>query len=71
MIYKSPQSSSDNDIALINLMDNKCERHNDNILFIGDFNLPKIKWNNLLYGGENKINYIDLFIANLNENCLS
>ena len=71
MIYKSPQSSSDNDIALINLIDIICERYNDNILVIGDFNLPKIKWNYLLYGGENKINYIDLFIANLNENFIS
>ena len=66
VIYGSPQSSSDNDIALINLMNNICKRYNDNIIFIGDFNLAKIKWNNLLYDEDNKINYNNLFIANLN-----
>ena len=71
VIYRSPQSSSDNDIALINLMNNICKRYNDNIIFIGDFNLPKIKWNNLLYDEDNKTNYNDLFIANLNDNFLS
>ena len=61
---------SDNDIALINLMNNICKRYKDNIKFLGDFNLPKIKWNNLLYEDDNKTNYNDLFIANLNENFL-
>ena len=70
-INRSPQSSSDNDIALINLMNNICKRYNDSIIFIGDFNLPKLKWNNLLYDEDNKTNYNDLFIANLNDNFLS
>ena len=52
-------------------MNNICKRYKDNVIFIGDFNLPKLKWNNFLYGEENKINYNDLFIANLNENFLS
>ena len=43
VVYRSPQSSRDNDIALINLMNNICKRYNDNILLIGDFYLPKIK----------------------------
>ena len=30
LIYRSPQSSSDNDIALINLMNNICKRYNNN-----------------------------------------
>ena len=71
VIYRSPQSSSDNDIALINLMNNICKRYNDNIILISYFNLPKIKWNNLLYDEDNKTNYNDLFIANLNDNFLS
>ena len=53
MIYRSPQNLSDNDIALINLMNNICKRYKDNIKFLGDFNLPKIKWNNLLYEDDN------------------
>ena len=71
VIYRSPQSSSDNDIALINLMNNICKIYNDNIILIGDFNLPKIKWNNLLFDEENITKYNDLFITNLIENFLS
>ena len=71
VIYRSPQSSSDNDIAIINLINTICKRYNDNIIFTGDFDLPKIKWNNLLYDEDNKTNYNDLFIANLNDNFLS
>ena len=52
-------------------MNNICKKYNDNIIFIGDFNLTKIKWNNLLYDEDNKTNHNDLFIANLNENFLS
>ena len=48
-------------------MNNICKRYNDNKIFIGDFNLPKIKWNNLLYDEDNKTNY-NVFIANLNDN---
>ena len=69
--YRSPQSSSDNDVALINLINNICKRYNDNLIFIGTFNLQQIKWNNLLYDENNKTNYNDLFTANLNDNFLS
>ena len=43
VIYRSPQSSSNNDITLINLMDNICEKYDDSIIFIGDLNQTKNK----------------------------
>ena len=43
VINRSPQSSSDNDIALINVMNNICKRYNDNIIFIDDSTKNKTK----------------------------
>ena len=43
-IYKSPNSSEENKIALENLLVSKHFENFDHICIVGDFNFPKINW---------------------------
>ena len=59
----SPSSTIDNDKHLLNLVNSICNKYGDDILFIGDFNFPKISWNNSTPKEENATkNASDLFV---------
>ena len=46
VFYRSPSSLDDNNRLLLKLVAEMCESKKDNLMFIGDFNLPGIDWNN-------------------------
>jgi len=43
--YRSPNSTDNNNQLLLQYIVEMCERKLDNLVFIGDFNLPGIDWN--------------------------
>ena len=46
IVYRKPNSTRENDEQLINLISRAAELSNE-ILILGDFNMPEIDWNNL------------------------
>lgn len=51
LVYRPPNCSRENSEKLIKLIENATA----NTMFIGDFNLPKINWNNLTCDGSNNV----------------
>jgi len=45
-IYRSPNSTAENDHTLIQALDNYCKNCKNNLLILGDFNYPYINWQN-------------------------
>ena len=60
-VYRSPNSSEVNNSQLCNLIDNV----KSNTVLIGDFNYPKIDWDNLTSDNPSRI-----FLDKVNEKCL-
>ena len=48
LIYRSPNSSYQNNILLFKVISGFCETSKDNLIILGDFNLPRIDWANNL-----------------------
>ena len=46
VVYRSPNSTDDNDKLLLQFIAELCNNKLDNLMFIGDFNLRGIDWNN-------------------------
>ena len=46
LIYRSPNSSYQNNILLLKVISEFCETSKDNLIILGDFNLPRIDWAN-------------------------
>ena len=45
-IYRSPNSTSENDEKLLQALDNYCKNCHNKLLILGDFNYPNINWQN-------------------------
>ena len=71
-IYRSPNSSIDNDKSLCNMINAACNKFKNDIIFVGDFNYPKINWSNIITKDVNNManNTSDLFLTSLKNNFL-
>lgn len=54
MVYRSPNSTDDNDKLLLQFIAEMCNKKLYNLMFIGDFNLPGIDWNSWCSSINNK-----------------
>ena len=69
--YRSPSSSLDNDRDLFKLLDSLNSLFQGKLLLIGDFNLPNIRWSNIIEGNNCNSNSVEYkFISCLNHNNL-
>ena len=46
VVYRSPNSTDDNNKLLLQFVTEMSGNKNNNVIFFGDFNLPGIDWNN-------------------------
>ena len=60
-IYRSPNSSDNNNEKLLNLLKNKTNEKFDKIFITGDFNLPNINWQTGLSSNIYEISFIESF----------
>ena len=60
------------DALLLNMINKACNKFKNNIIFIRDFNYPKINWTNIINKDENNmaINSSDHFVKSLKNNFL-
>ena len=66
IIYRSPNSESDNNVNLFALLNEICDLKFKNTIIAGDFNLPGIDWENLSSNDNTEMD----FINNLYDNFL-
>ena len=71
-IYRSPNSSLDNDELLFNMNNKVCNKFKNDIIFMGDFNYPKLNWTNIINKDKNNMptNSSDHFCKSLKNNFL-
>ena len=72
MINSSINSSIDNDKSLCNMINAACNKFKNDIIFVGDFNYPKINWSSIITKDVNNManNTSDLFLTSLKNNFL-
>ena len=54
VIYRSPNSTDDSNQILLQSVAEMCEKKMNNLIFIEDFNLPGIDWNNWCSSNSNQ-----------------
>ena len=68
-IYRSPQSDSENNGKLLDIINAATSKHFTHTMIVGDFNIPEIDWN-LWTTCKNENHFSYLFLENIRDNFL-